>query len=126
MFCTKCGKENENNTAYCVHCGNPLNAEPNPEQGVPMAPAAPYIPEEYKPLSPWVYFGLSVLFSIPVVGFIFMILFTVDKSNINRRNFVLSYWISMAIGVGLTILLTIFLLVLGFTFADVFAEMMYY
>lgn len=46
----------------------------------------------FKPLSPWAYFGLSILFSLPVVGFIFLIIFSVSDANINRRNFARSYW----------------------------------
>ena len=49
----------------------------------------PYV---FKPLSPWAYFGLSILFSLPVVGFIFLIIFSVSDANINRRNFARSYW----------------------------------
>ena len=47
---------------------------------------------QYKPLSPWAYFGLQILFSIPIVGFIFLIVFSISKGNINRRNFARSYW----------------------------------
>ena len=48
-------------------------------------------PDVFKPLSPWAYFGLSILFSLPVVGFIFLIIFSVSDANINRRNFARSY-----------------------------------
>ena len=47
---------------------------------------------QYAPLSPWAYFGLQILFSIPVVGFIFLIVFSISSGNINRRNFARSYW----------------------------------
>lgn len=49
-------------------------------------------PKEYKPLSPWAYFGLSVLYAIPVVGLVFLIIFSFNKKNINRRSFTRSYW----------------------------------
>ena len=49
-------------------------------------------PDVFKPLSPGAYFGLSILFSLPVVGFIFLIIFSVSDANINRRNFARSYW----------------------------------
>ena len=49
-------------------------------------------PDGFKPLCPWAYFGLSILFSLPVVGFIFLIIFSVSDANINRRNFARSYW----------------------------------
>ena len=51
------------------------------------------IPEEYRPLSMWAYFGYSVLYSIPFFGWIFLVVFSLDNSNINRRNFSRSYFV---------------------------------
>lgn len=50
------------------------------------------LPSEYRPLSPWTYFGYSILFAIPVVGFILLIIFSFDNSNINRRNYARSFF----------------------------------
>ena len=50
------------------------------------------LPDQYRPLSPWAYFGLSILFSIPVIGFVFLIIFSFNKKNINRRNYARSYF----------------------------------
>lgn len=33
------------------------------------------IPESYKPISMWGYFGYEILFSIPVIGLILLIVF---------------------------------------------------
>lgn len=44
------------------------------------------------PLSPWAYFWLQILFSIPVIGFIFLIIYSISSANINRRNFARSYF----------------------------------
>ena len=49
-------------------------------------------PEQYRPLSPWGYFGYSILFSIPLIALIFMIIYAFDDSNINRRNYARSYF----------------------------------
>jgi len=51
------------------------------------------IPNEYKPISAWGYFGYNILFSIPIIGFIFLIVFSFDSSNINRRNYARSFFI---------------------------------
>ena len=91
MYCPNCGNENENNVAYCVQCGAALNEEPAPVQ----EPAAPAIPEEYQPLSPWAYFGLQILYGIPVVGFIFLLIHTFSSANLNRRSFARSYWCAL-------------------------------
>ena len=45
------------------------------------------IPEKYRPISTWGYFGYEVLFAIPVIGFIVLIILAVGgTSNINLRN----------------------------------------
>ena len=51
------------------------------------------IPREYKPISAWGYFGYNILFSIPLVGFISLIIFSFDSSNINRRSYARSFFI---------------------------------
>ena len=50
------------------------------------------IPYNYKPLSPWAYFGYQLLFTIPLIGFIFLLVFAFNNDNINRRNFARSYF----------------------------------
>ena len=51
------------------------------------------IPEKYRPISMWGYFGYQILFSIPVVGFIFLVVFALGGTkNVNKRNFARSYF----------------------------------
>ena len=54
-------------------------------------------PEQFRPLSPWAYFGYGILFGLPVIGFIFMIIYSFDDSNINRRNYARSFFCVLAI-----------------------------
>ena len=49
------------------------------------------IPAEYRPISMWGYFGYQLLFSLPVVGFILLIICSFSR-NINKRNFARSYF----------------------------------
>lgn len=64
------------------------------------------IPEEYKPISMWGYFGYELLFSIPCVGFILLIVFSVGGTkNVNLRNFARSYFCYMLIAVVFVLLL---------------------
>ena len=67
----------------------------------------------YAPLSPWAYFGLQILFSIPIVGFIFLIVFTFSNANINRRNFARSYWCVYIIIAVIALIFLIVSLALG-------------
>lgn len=51
------------------------------------------IPEEYRPISMWGYFGYEILFSIPCVGFILLLVFSFGGTkNQNLRNFARSYF----------------------------------
>lgn len=45
------------------------------------------IPDEYRPIGMWGYFGYQILFAIPVIGWIFCIGFAFMASNRNLRNF---------------------------------------
>ena len=50
------------------------------------------IPEEYRPISMWGYFGYEILFSILIVGFICLIVFAIGAKNVNKKNFARSYF----------------------------------
>ena len=62
------------------------------QPSAPVEPAKPDIPEEYKPISMWGYFGYEILFSIPFIGFIFLLVFAFGGSNVNVKNFARSYF----------------------------------
>ena len=51
------------------------------------------LPEEYRPISMWGYFGYQILFSIPCVGFIALLIFAFGGTkNVNLKNFARSYF----------------------------------
>lgn len=50
------------------------------------------IPKSYRPLGAWTYFGLEILYAIPVVGLIFLICHAIGSENINKRNFARSFF----------------------------------
>lgn len=51
------------------------------------------IPEEYKPISMWGYFGYEILFSIPCVGLVMLLIFSFGGTkNKNLKNFARSYF----------------------------------
>ena len=64
IFCSNCGKKiSETTTAVSTKTNNPTSNNNRP-----------YAPE-YKPISAWGYFGYSLLFSLPIAGFILLIIF---------------------------------------------------
>lgn len=72
------------------------------------------IPEEYKPISMWGYFGYELLFSIPCVGFILLLVFAFGGTkNVNLRNFARSYFCYFIIIAAITAITFIILIALG-------------
>lgn len=81
---------------------------------IPISAVEPVIPEKYRLMSAWGYIGYSLLFSIPIVGFICAIVFAVSDDYINRRNYARSVLIGIAISAVLAIVLIIvFLSIVG-------------
>lgn len=71
---------------------------------------------KFRPLSPWGYIGYSILFSLPLVGFILMIVFACSDENINRRNYARSMLIGYVIAVAIAL---IFIFALNLFLTDV-------
>ena len=49
-------------------------------------------PEKYRPMSGWGFYWWSVLYSIPIIGFIFLLINACDPSNLCRRSHARSYF----------------------------------
>lgn len=108
MFCPKCGTEVSDDKAFCPECGNPLKSKAQQTSGAQQGAGAqngarPHpqvqfqsdtvvLPDEYKPISMWGYFGYEILFSIPIVGFIVLIVLSINGKNQNVKNFARSYF----------------------------------
>lgn len=111
-FCPECGAKIEHNTAAQSNSqSQPNMSQPNMNQsnmnqsnmgqpymgqqnmgqqyyGAPMQISA-----EYTPISMWGYFGYEILFSIPIVGFIFLLIYAFGGTpNKNLKNFARSYF----------------------------------
>ncbi len=84
------------------------------------------LPDHLKPMSAWAYFGLNILFSIPIVGFVFLIVFSFSRGNLNRRSFARSYWCNLIVVFAVFMILLVLFIFLGIGARDVFDEMMYY
>ncbi len=75
------------------------------------------IPDEYRPISMWGYFGYEILFSIPCVGFILLLVFSFGGTkNVNLRNFARSYFC-------LLIVMFILVIIFGSGFLALIASM---
>jgi len=100
--CHVCGKEFENETAYCADCGTKLNHE-EPA----AAPGAQYtaVPEDKaKPLGMWDYFLMEFISKVPVLNLVmFFIWGFTGEANENKKNWSRSKLIWAAIGLVLSI-----------------------
>lgn len=66
------------------------------------------VPEEYKPISMWGYFGYEILFSIPCVGFILLCVFSFGGTkNINLKNFARSYFCFLIVVVIIVLIISV-------------------
>lgn len=128
MFCPNCGSQIKEDAVFCENCGAKINeppkekpepqpvppVQPNPQPVVIQNPpiTKDTLPAKFRPLSAWAYFGYSLLFAIPIVGFVFLIVYTFNGSNINRRSFARSYWCGLLL---LAIIFGIVLLIAALT-----------
>jgi len=72
------------------------------------------IPEEYQPISMLGYLGYELLFSIPVIGFIILLVFSFGGTqNKNLRNFARSYICLMVIVIVIVVILFVTLVSAG-------------
>ena len=121
MLCKNCNTQIEDNARFCNTCGAAATTDNQPivtpisvpEQPVRSQITVDDLPEHLRPLSPWSYFGLQILYTVPIIGFIFLIIFSFKKSNINRRNFTRSYWCGLIIAGAILAIILIFMLLLG-------------
>ncbi|MBR6427720.1 MAG: hypothetical protein IKS28_07840 [Clostridia bacterium] len=88
--------------------GQPYRPQP---QGARLYKGQYYSEEQLQPISPWAYFGYSLLFSIPFIGFVCLIILSISDTNINRRNYARSFWCGLVIALA----------ILAVTFVVVFA-----
>lgn len=98
--CTTCGADNPDGSAFCKSCGaripyqqpSYVYSDPQKQTDAVMSTGA--------------YIGSIILMSIPLVGFILMIVWSFGGTyNLNRRNLARAVLILTVIGIALTILI---------------------
>ena len=50
------------------------------------------LPSKYQPIGAWAYFWLTILYNIPVLGFIFLIIHAIGAGKIAVRSFARSFF----------------------------------
>lgn len=62
-------------------------------------------PDINKPISMWGYFGLQLLFSLPVIGLAALILISISAKNINVRNYACSFYCTLILTVAICVVI---------------------
>ncbi len=122
-ICPNCGRNLAEGALFCTECGTNL-AKPNepqqePQQQIPQYQVPPVVnmqppfqpmygqpmiteamlPTEFKPVSIGAYIGYSLLFSLPIIGFIMLLVIAFGSGQSKSlRNFAKAQLIMTAIG----------------------------
>ena len=106
-FCQVCGTPLEQGGNQCPNCGRIFGgAQTDPQ---PFSPPIMPVQRENRPLGTWEFFWIRFLCGLPLIGVIFILIWSFDGSCINRRNLARSMVISWVIGVVLTIIFSVVL-----------------
>lgn len=136
-FCTECGHDLPENVAFCTECGAKVESaepqqvfqpepqpvfQPEPQPAfqpmpqvsyapVPAPPAASEPQPKEKPADKTVgtgtFFGLMLLFAIPVLGWLICLIMAFAAKNHNIRNFARATLIWVLIGLVLSALVAL-------------------
>ena len=146
-FCTECGKEIEAGVAFCTECGTKAPADPatattetvteakDTQVETPVVhtpPAQSYQAQQTytqpapdptsKVVGTGAYFGLMLLFAIPIIGQIACIIMAFAPKNKNIKHFARAMLIWMVIGIIIAALVIGGIVLLVNTFSDYIAE----
>ncbi len=150
-FCTECGKEIADGVAFCTECGAKVTEEPvqpvvsqpvpeatrpnaeqpiYPQQPVYVQPTPPTVQQPipatettYKPVGTGVYFILSILFALPIIGFIACIVIAKTAKNQSLKNYAKATLIWYILSLVLTLVLTILFFILGGSLMSYISQM---
>lgn len=121
-FCTGCGSELNDNASFCTNCGKAFDTQPATQNNMQAAttqsqqapkakaqPAAVQAQPVYMPnggaavVGTGYYFGMMLLFAVPVIGWILCLVTAFTSKNPNKKNFAKAMLIWLVIGIILSV-----------------------
>ena len=63
-----------------------------------------HLPKSYRPISGWGYFWRTVLYAIPVIGWLILLINAIGSKNRNGRNFARSYFCALLVAVIIAVI----------------------
>ncbi len=121
--CKKCGAALSDGMGFCPECGTPRNGEPQPETPKTAVTPPPARQQSYAPpvqntaplatvadpktkvVGTGTFFGLHLLFSIPVIGWIACIIMAFAPKNKNIKHYARAMLIWIIIGLAIAVAL---------------------
>ncbi len=118
-FCTGCGSELNENASFCTSCGKAFDTQPatqNTMQNNTVTQQAPkaktqsaqpvYMPDmNAGVVGTGYYFGMMLLFAVPVIGWILCLATAFTNKNQSKKNFARAMLIWLVIGLILSLLM---------------------
>lgn len=116
--------DNSNNYGYNPNASMNMGYNPNIGMGMAVNQLPTYstyidkngkrVPIEYKPIKAWGYFGYNILFAIPLIGFIFLLIYALGgNSNVNLKNYARSFFCVYALALIVLVVAFVFAAILG-------------
>lgn len=128
-FCEKCGKEITVGS-ICEDCAAKAYQPPqfHPEFTAPASQAPSFdspqtsfrmpltkdqLPPQFRPIGAWGYFGYSILFAIPLVGFVLLLVFALGGTqNVNLKSYARSFFCGYLVALIVLVLAVAAMLIL--------------
>lgn len=115
---------NSNNYGYNPNPSMNMGYNPNMGMGMAVNQLPTYntyidsngkrVPTEYKPIKAWGYFGYNILFAIPLIGFIFLLIYALGgNSNINLKNYARSFFCIYVLALIILLFAFVFAAIMG-------------
>ena len=138
MYCDSCGNKLADGAEFCTNCGAKQESKggtsPNTQRKVNIPPPqgterpsvsreTTYSNEKVQLMTVKDYILMMIVFAIPIVGIVFMFIWGFgSETPINKKNFARAFLIMAAIGVVLSILLSV---IMGALTASMMSNMYY-